>query len=128
MSRTAGESAGTSGLRMTIMGKGSYRRSTARARRGYHLRMTRTRIAAAWLTACALAWPFALPIAAQEAKLDALGDPLPAGALARYGTHRLRHEGAVWAVTFVRGGTAIASASADGTVCVWDPADGRKLD
>jgi hypothetical protein len=58
-------------------------------------------------------------------KIDAFGDPLPAGALARIGTTRLRHQGAIAALAWSQDGTALASASHDRTVCFWDAKSGK---
>ncbi len=59
-------------------------------------------------------------------RLDALGDPLPDGALARLGTTRLRHRDMVCFVGFSAGGKAVVSMGYDG-VRVWDAASGRAL-
>src|SRR5438067_6079242 len=51
---------------------------------------------------------------------DALGDPLPPGAVARLGTVRLRHGQVITAVAFSPDGKWIASGSQEGAVRVWD--------
>src|SRR5204863_7452720 len=60
-------------------------------------------------------------------RVDADGDALPAGAVARLGTRRFRHQHTVRAVDFSRDGKRIASASWDGTLRVWDANTGREL-
>jgi WD40 repeat protein len=56
---------------------------------------------------------------------DRQGDSLPAGAIARLGTIRLRHAGAVRAVAFALDGQMIASAGDDGAVRLWDTRTGQ---
>jgi hypothetical protein len=58
---------------------------------------------------------------------DALGDPLPVGALTRMGTVRLRHDHTVLSVAFVAGGKTLASAGNDYTARLWELATGKEL-
>src|SRR5436309_12493644 len=58
---------------------------------------------------------------------DRHGDPLPPGAVARYGTVRLRHSRPVTSISFSPGGKVLASGSEDWTVCLWDVTTGKGL-
>jgi WD40 repeat protein len=58
---------------------------------------------------------------------DLHGDPLPAGALARLGTARLRHGHPVSALAFSRDGKFLASAASDHTIRIWDASSAREL-
>jgi WD40 repeat protein len=58
---------------------------------------------------------------------DQHGDPLPPGALGRLGTIRFRHAYEITALAFAPDGHRLASASGDGTACVWDFPSGKEL-
>jgi WD40 repeat protein len=60
------------------------------------------------------------------AKADRHGDPLPAGALARLGTVRFRHERWIEQVAVAPDGRAVAAVAGNGLV-LWDAATGRPL-
>jgi WD40 repeat protein len=62
-----------------------------------------------------------------RATTDSHGDPLPAGALARLGTTRLRHGGDVNFVAFGPGDKTLLTAGQDNTIRLWDLADGKEL-
>jgi hypothetical protein len=59
-------------------------------------------------------------------KLDRNGDPLPPGAIARYGTARLRH-GDIRGMMFTHDGKRLAVGFVNGWVTVWDVASGDVL-
>ena len=57
--------------------------------------------------------------------VDAFGDPLPAGAVARLGTGRLRHGGRLGALAFTADGTGLVGAGDQWANQVWDVGSGR---
>jgi WD40 repeat protein len=65
--------------------------------------------------------------AAERAKVDAYGDPLPDGAVARLGTVRWRHGDGTLFVAFLPGGKALLTVGRDETVRQWDVATGKEL-
>jgi len=73
------------------------------------------------------------PAGAVAARTDALGDPLPEGALFRLGTLRLQPKERVERLAFVPGGKLLASAEArqfgsqEGIVRLWEAATGREV-
>ncbi|HEV3261095.1 MAG TPA: WD40 repeat domain-containing protein [Gemmataceae bacterium] len=65
------------------------------------------------------------PKAKESPGTDRYGDPLPAGAVARLGTVRLRHNGAL-AISFSQDGKRLISAWA-GAIRFWDATTGQEL-
>jgi RNA polymerase sigma factor (sigma-70 family) len=65
------------------------------------------------------------PAAGQQARRDLQGDPLPAEALARLGTVRLRHKTMVASGVFTRDGKTAIVGDGDGNIVYWDVATGR---
>ena len=60
-------------------------------------------------------------------RLDDFGDPLPAHAMARIGSTRLRHGGWVDKATFSPDGKQLFSSGGDGILRVWDTATGKEI-
>jgi WD40 repeat protein len=58
--------------------------------------------------------------------VDAVGDPLPVGAIARLGTNRLCQE-RVYFLAFAPDGSRLVTKAADGTLQVWDVKTGKEL-
>jgi WD40 repeat protein len=58
---------------------------------------------------------------------DRLGDPLPAGALVRFGTHRLRQSDTTEEVAFHPDGKLIAAIDGRGRVGLWDAVTGKPV-
>src|SRR5439155_11500526 len=63
----------------------------------------------------------------QAEATDQVGDPLPAGVLARMGTTRFRHGNHVSSLAYSPDGKVLASAGYDNIVRFWDPATGKEL-
>src|SRR5450432_578412 len=59
-------------------------------------------------------------------RLDAFGDPLPAGAVARFGTIRWRHDAVIRSVHYSPDGKTLYTDSEDNTVRAWDALTGRE--
>lgn len=65
------------------------------------------------------------PVNAQ--RLRPVTDPLPPGALARFGSDRLRIGGQPQGIAFASDGKTLAGSGADGTVRLWDVATGKEV-
>src|SRR5262249_29371495 len=71
--------------------------------------------------------PPVVPVAAEPPKAtDLYGDPLPAGAIARLGTVRLRQDGNVTCLAVLPDGKRLVSAS-ESSLHLWDMATGKQL-
>jgi WD40 repeat protein len=66
----------------------------------------------------------AAPLPAQEPARDALGDPLPPGAVARLGTLRLRHQSDAFEAAWSADGSQLWSIDMQGSLRCWDSATG----
>jgi WD40 repeat protein len=64
---------------------------------------------------------------AKSAATDRNGDPLPAGALARLGSLRWRHEDAILFVAFVQDGKAVLTGGQDQVFRLWNRATGAEI-
>ena len=71
--------------------------------------------------ACAAAAP------SQEPLKDSYGDPLPAGAIARLGAARFRHDDMIVFAAFLPGGKSVLSVGRDGAVCIWEFPSGKQI-
>jgi WD40 repeat protein len=68
------------------------------------------------------------PVPAGPLRFDRFGDPLPAGAIARFGTSRLRHGTEPSALVFTPDAKHLASLSgSDDSLRLWDPATGKEV-
>jgi WD40 repeat protein len=63
----------------------------------------------------------------KKVRTDRHGDALPAGALTRLGTTRLRHKDVVTLVAILPGGKELLSTGLDQTARIWDVRTGREL-
>jgi len=59
-----------------------------------------------------------------QARLDAMGDPLPAGVVARMGSSRLRHSESIQNIVYSSDGKTIVSQVRKDGICLWDAATG----
>src|SRR6266508_1235359 len=80
-------------------------------------------IGAVWLPVHAAPQPEPMP----RTGVDALGDPLPDGALMRFGSNRLRHGQAITTAVFSPDAKRLASAGFDNHIRIWNGADGRQI-
>jgi len=68
-----------------------------------------------------------VPEEKQSARMDCFGDPLPTEAVARLGTLRFRHGGAVRCIAYSADGKLLASAGNDHTIRIWEAKTGKDL-
>jgi WD40 repeat protein len=79
-----------------------------------------------WLLTLALLVVTADAAQGQELAKDLYGDPLPAGAVARLGTTRFRHDDTIVFAAFLPGGKEVLSVGSDGVVCAWEFPSGKQ--
>ena len=70
---------------------------------------------------------FTEPGQSQVAVDDLYGDPLPAGAMARLGTTRFRHDDTIVFAAFLSDGKSVLSVSSDGVICAWEFPSGKQI-
>jgi WD40 repeat protein len=63
----------------------------------------------------------------QQARVDAHGDPLPAGAMTRFGTARFNNGGQICGLAIAPNGKWIASEGGSGVVHLWNSATGEEI-
>jgi RNA polymerase sigma factor (sigma-70 family) len=63
----------------------------------------------------------------QRARIDRYGDPLPDGAIARLGTTRFRHGGAIGSLYFTPDGKTLVTCGLWDGIRIWDVASGRQI-
>jgi RNA polymerase sigma factor (sigma-70 family) len=68
----------------------------------------------------------AQPAKEPPARTDRFGDPLPAGALRRLGSVRLRHPASINNIFFADGGRVLITDGGDNTTRFWNPATGKE--
>ena len=87
--------------------------------------MLRNRI----LLVCVFLLPGLVADAGQEkaGPQDRYGDPLPAGALARLGTIRFRHDSAIVFAAFLPNGKSVLSVSDNGDIRAWEFPSGKEI-
>jgi WD40 repeat protein len=90
--------------------------------------------AAAWLVLCLFLSAVEFPAEPARSvndksppRVDALGDPLPDGAVARFGTMRFKQSFMTYRAVFSPDGKTVACVSAGGGACIWEVATGKKL-
>ena len=64
---------------------------------------------------------------ATPARVDGLGDALPAGAVARLGTNRLHHASPVVGLEFAADGTELVTVETEGSLRAWSVPEGKLL-
>src|SRR5438876_7403628 len=63
----------------------------------------------------------------KKTRVDAHGDPLPSGVLARMGTIRFRHGAQIQYLQYTKDGKVLASFGTDQVIRLWDTGSGKEL-